>query len=145
MFKHILVPHDGSELSQKAAEAAVQFAKSIGAKITVFYAQEQPRPSDFRLNAQQMPPEEFRADEERRAKAIAEAVQGIAKAAGVTFASASLAASSPYEAIVKGARDNACDLIFMASHGRKGFSALVIGSETYKVLTHCTIPVMVYR
>ena len=145
MFKHILVPHDGSELSQKAAQAAVEFAKSVGAKITVFYAQEQPQPADFRFNSNPLPPAQFRADEESRAKAIAAAVEAIAKAAGVSCGSATLAASAPFEAIVKAARDNGCDLSFMASHGRKGFSALVIGSETYKVLTHCTIPVMVYR
>lgn len=145
MFKHILVPHDGSELSQKAAQAAVRFASSIGAKTTVFHAQEQPQPADFRFNSNPLPPEQFRADEENRAKAIAASVEGMAKAAGVSCDSATKAADAPFEAIVQAARDNDCDLIFMASHGRRGLGALVIGSETYKVLTHCTIPVMVYR
>jgi nucleotide-binding universal stress UspA family protein len=145
MFKHILAPHDGSELSQRSTAAAVNFARSIGAKVTSFYAQEQPQPADFRFNSNPLPPEAFRADEEERAKAIAAEVEAMAKAAGVSCVCATATAGAPFEAIIRSAKDNGCDLIFMASHGRKGLSALVIGSETYKVLTHCTIPVMVYR
>ena len=147
MFKHILVPTDGSELSNVAVKAAIPFAKLHGARLTAFYATEEAPSSsfgDYDLD-NELSPDEFRASEEEKARKILSAVEEIAKAAGVACDSATLSCRSPHEAIIKAAQDKGCDLIFIASHGRRGISALVLGSETNKVLTHCKIPVMVYR
>lgn len=147
MFKHILAPTDGSELSNIAVKAAIRFAKLIGAQVTAFYAMEEVPSSSFGDYdvGNMLSPEEFRASEEEKARKILSVVEETAKAAGVACDSATLASHSPHEAIIKAAQDKGCDLIFMASHGRRGVSALVLGSETNKVLTHCSIPVMVYR
>ena len=147
MFKHILVPTDGSELSNVAVKAAIPFAKLHGARLTAFHAMEAAPSSafgDYDLE-NSLSPEEFRTSEEGKARRILSTVEEAAKAAGVPCDSATLAARHPYEAIIKTAQDQGCDLIFMASHGRRGMSALVLGSETHKVLTHCSIPAMVYR
>ena len=146
MFKHILVATDGSELSDIAVKAAIPFAKSLGAQLTAFYAMEAPSSSfgDYDLkNA--LSPDEFRASEEEKARKILSAVEASAKAAGIACDSATVSSDSPHEGIINVAQDKGCDLIFMASHGRRGMSALVLGSETNKVLTHCAVPVMVYR
>jgi nucleotide-binding universal stress UspA family protein len=147
MFKHILVPTDGSELSTVAVKAAIPFAKLHGARLTAFYAMEAVPSAafgDYDLE-DALSPDEFRASEEEKARRILSAVEEASKAAGVPCDTTTLATHHPYEAIIKTAQDQGCDLIFMASHGRRGMSALVLGSETNKVLTHCTIPAMVYR
>jgi nucleotide-binding universal stress UspA family protein len=147
MYKHILVPIDGSEISNNAIVAAVKLAKVLGAKVTGFYATEDYPVSPF---ADYVPgsiptPEEFRATQEARAKQYLGVLDREAKAAGVPSASAYAPAISPYKAIIHAAEEKGCDLILMASHGRRGMSGLVLGSETNKVLTHSKIPVLVYR
>ncbi len=76
---------------------------------------------------------------------ILDAAQSTLQAAGVTCDRLVLKGNKPYELIIQAARSTACDLVFMASHGRRGVGALLLGSETQKVLTHSTIPVLVYR
>jgi nucleotide-binding universal stress UspA family protein len=147
MFKHILLPTDGSPLSLRAAKACVRFARAYGARITVFYALPVYRADlsgDF-IPAGFISLAEFTKRVEARADKILGQVKQWANVAKVRCATARISSDSPYAAIVKAAKANKCDLVFMASHGRRGLKALLIGSETNKVLTHCKIPVLVYR
>lgn len=147
MYKHILVPTDGSEISDNAILAAVKLAKVLGAKLTGFFAMEDYPVSPF---ADWVPgsipsPEEFRVAQEALAKQYLGILAREAKAAGVPYAIDFAPSLSPYKAIIHAAEEKGCDLILMASHGRRGMGGLVLGSETNKVLTHCKIPVLVYR
>ncbi|MCG2575439.1 universal stress protein [Dechloromonas sp. XY25] len=147
MFKHILVPSDGSELSKQAASKAIEFAKESGAALTFFHAR--PIRQGYFLGEralfQRLEQDEFEQLGQAEAKEILDAITASALAAGVQSNSVSVASDAPYEAIIQAATDNGCDVIFMASHGRRGISGLLLGSETVKVLTHSRIPVLVYR
>jgi len=147
MFKHILIPTDGTDFSNTALNAGVQFAKEIGAKVTGFYCAQEYRIPPFGeyMPPDLMSPEEFRANEELRAKKILAVVDDAAKTAGVVCDTLSEVNFSPWAAIVKAAESKGCDLIFMASHGRRGIASILLGSETNRVLTHTKIPVLVYR
>lgn len=147
MYKHVLVPTDGSNLSARAIREAVAFAKSNGARIMGFYAAPNYSvqvygdfvPSDF------VTPQEFAKQTKRTAEQYLGVIQKAADAAGVRCKTMHVASDTPWKAIVKAAQDNKCDLIFMASHGRRGLAGLLLGSETTKVLTHSRIPVLVHR
>lgn len=147
MFKHILVPTDGSQFSQDAVRRAVSFARDAGASITAFYAKHQYRDPSYYVGGEAiyLNPGEGEADEERRAAEILGFVEDLCQEAGVTCSKLTLASNVVYEAIIEAASSSDCDLIFMASHGRRGLSALLLGSETHKVLTHSKIPVLVHR
>jgi nucleotide-binding universal stress UspA family protein len=147
MFKHILIPTDGTDLSKTAIKAGIQFAKEIGAKVTGFYAAEEYPVPPFGeyVPPELQAPEEFRANEEMRAKKILAVVEDLAKAAGVLCDTTFEVDFSPWAAIVKVAEVKGCDLIFMASHGRRGLASILLGSETNRVLSHTKIPVLVYR
>jgi nucleotide-binding universal stress UspA family protein len=147
MFKHILVPTDGSDLSRQTAERAVSFAKEAGAKVTAFFAKSEYPVTYYGEGALIDPttPEKFAEMMDQQAKEILGQVERLCAAAGVPFGSIALTSDVPYEAIIEAADQAGCDLIFMASHGRRGFSAMLLGSETNKVLTHSKIPVLVYR
>ena len=147
MFKNILVPTDGSQFSQDTARRAVSFAKEAGAQLTVFYAKH-PSPEYFwGKGAWVHLPEKSRLDEfaEQEAQNILRFVEDLCKDAGVPCKAMTQTSDVVHEAIIDAATQCACDLIFMASHGRRGLNALVLGSETHKVLTHSTIPVLVFR
>ena len=92
-----------------------------------------------------MPPQEFYDAQERIAASRVKAIATMAEAAGVQYAAHTVEALHPWEAILDHAKTQACDLIVMASHGRRGVSALLLGSETQKVLTHCNLPVLVVK
>ncbi|WP_126446087.1 universal stress protein [Sulfuricystis multivorans] len=147
MFKHILVPTDGSQLSQEAVMRAITFAKETGARITFFYAKPEYPVAFYGEGALIDPttPEKFAQMAEQQAKEILDACTKLAAAEGVECATRSKTSDIPYEAIIEAADAAGCDLIFMASHGRRGLGALLLGSETQKVLTHSKIPVLVYR
>lgn len=147
MFKHILVPTDGSELSQEAARRAVSFAKEMGAKITVFFAKPEYPIAYFGEGALIDPttPEKFAELADQQAQDYLGAIQKLCQESGVDCGTTSATSDVPYEAIIQAAESASCDLIFMASHGRRGISGLLLGSETNKVLTHSKIPVLVYR
>ncbi|HMV05822.1 MAG TPA: universal stress protein [Accumulibacter sp.] len=147
MFKNILVPTDGSELSQDTARRAISFAKEAGARITAFYAKPEYPVSYFGEGALIDPttPEKFAELAEQQAQQVLDFVVELGRAAGVQVDCMALTSDLPYQAIIDAANEAGCDLIFMASHGRRGFSALLLGSETNKVLTHSKIPVLVYR
>ena len=147
MFKHILVPTDGSELSQQTARHAIAFAKSIGARITFFSARP-PYHADYSGEGTLVDfrsPEEFDAATETKAKSILDEICKLATEAGVQSKAVSDVSDVPYRAIIDAAESYACDMIFMASHGRSGLSSIIMGSQTNKVLTNSTIPVLVYR
>ena len=147
MFKHILVPTDGSELSQQTARHAIAFAKSIGARITFFSARP-PYHADYSGEGTLVDfrsPEEFDAATETKAKSILDEICKLATEAVVQSKAVSDVSDVPYRAIIDAAESYACDMIFMASHGRKGLSSIIMGSQTNKVLTNSTIPVLVYR
>ena len=147
MFKHILVPTDGSELSADTVKRAVSFAQDAKAKITFFFAKPDYPVSFYGEGALIDPttPEKFAEMAEKQARDILSKCEAIATEAGVAATSVTATSEIPYEAIIEAAQNTGCDLIFMASHGRRGFSGLLLGSETQKVLTHSTIPVLVYR
>lgn len=147
MFKHILVPTDGSSLSTDTVKRAVTFAKEIGAKISFFYAKPDYPVAYYGEGALIDPttPEKFAEMADKQARELLGAATAIAGEAGVGCTSVSTISDIPYEAVIEAASSSGCDLIFMASHGRKGISGLLLGSETQKVLTHSKIPVLVYR
>jgi nucleotide-binding universal stress UspA family protein len=144
MFKKILLPTDGSELSAKAAQGALKLASQLGASVvglTIVEPYSYSTLSEYR-------PETLEAFEARNAQAAEQRLASIvqaAKDAGVPCETVTVKSFSPYEAIIETARKHGCDVIFMASHGRRGLSAILLGSETQKVLTHSNIPVLVYR
>jgi nucleotide-binding universal stress UspA family protein len=147
MFKRILVPTDGSDFSQDTARRAVSFAKEAGASLAVFYVKPQ-YPFTYYSEGvvfDSTPPGRFDELAELEAQEIVGFVEKLCRQAGVPCTKLVVASEIVYKAIIDAASSNACDLIFMASHGRKGLSALVLGSETQKVLTHTKIPVLVYR
>ncbi|HZX31206.1 MAG TPA: universal stress protein [Rhodocyclaceae bacterium] len=147
MFKHILIPTDGSELSLDTARRAVAFAKEAGAKVTVFFAKPEYPIAYFGEGALIDPttPEKFAELADQQAGEYLGTVQKMCEEAGVECGTVSTTSDVPYEAIIEVAEKAGCDLIFMASHGRRGISGLLLGSETNKVLTHSKIPVLVYR
>ncbi len=138
MYTHILIPTDGSELAGKAVQHGIALAKQIGGKVTILTV---------------LPPPMITADTEminiRKAstqKHAEEILSAVAKqAAGAACEMIQVEHLDPYQAIIDTADAKGCDLIVMASHGRRGISAILLGSETVKVLTHCKIPVLVYR
>lgn len=147
MFKHILVPIDGSQLSSETAKRAVAFAKEAGAKITFFFAKPDYPVAFYGEGALIDPttPEKFAEMADRQAQEILGRAEALARDAGVASSGVASVSDVPYQAIIDAASDAGCDLIFMASHGRRGITGLLLGSETQKVLTHSTIPVLVYR
>ena len=145
MFKHLLLPIDGSELSEAALQKGVEFAKSINARITGFYVMPQFHIFTYRTEMVDNTKEEFAKDCRAHADRYLAVVKKAAKAAGVACDIAVATSDHPYEAIIKAAEKKGCDLIMMASHGRRGMQGLLLGSETQKVLTHSKIPVLVYR
>ena len=144
MYQRILVPTDGSEITAKAVAAAVSLAKLSGASLVTLCVKE-PFPYSAISEMQPVPPQEFYDAQERIAAGRVKAVLDAAAAAGVACEGASVEALHPWEAILDTARQKGCDLVVMASHGRRGMAALLIGSETSRVLTHSTLPVLVVK
>ena len=144
MYQKILVSTDGSDISLKAAQSAVDLARAIGAKLYTISVKE-PFPYSAISEMQPVPPQEFFDAQERIASGHVKAVMEAAQAAGVPCQGHTVEALHPWEAIIEHAKAQGCDLIVMASHGRRGVAALLLGSETQKVLTHSTLPVLVVR
>ncbi|MEO8165738.1 MAG: universal stress protein [Betaproteobacteria bacterium] len=146
MYKKILLPTDGSALCDSAAQKGIEFAKFANAGVVAFHAipatsyliYTEAGPSDILA-------EQFERDAKVRGQRLVEALERRARDAGVACESVLVTNDHPWEAIVETAATKGCDLIFMASHGRRGLTAMLLGSETARVLTHTKIPVMVYR
>jgi nucleotide-binding universal stress UspA family protein len=145
MFKHILIPTDGSDLSRKAVLYGVQLAKASEAKVTGLTIAEPYRVASIDAVLVSIGEDEYDEESRRISDRALEQVKMAAEAAGVPCETIREVHDQPYRAIIDSAHALSCDLIVMASHGRRGISALLLGSETVKVLTHSTIPVLVYR
>lgn len=144
MYKRILVPTDGSEITAKAVETAVTMARAFGATLLTLAVKE-PFPYSAITEMQPIPPQEFFDAQERIAVKHLDQVKAACAAVGVECLAAAVEAAHPWESIIDFGKDQGADLIVMASHGRRGVAALLLGSETQKVLTHSTVPVLVVR
>ncbi|OFZ72857.1 MAG: hypothetical protein A2W04_03790 [Betaproteobacteria bacterium RBG_16_64_9] len=147
MYKNILIPTDGSPVSRKAILAGVRLAKSLGAKVTGLFAAPAPTPVVYQrlMPVGYMTPEEHAKLIERTAKKYLGVIEEAAQEAGVACEVVRVTNDFPADAIISVAKKKKCDLIFMASHGRKGIAGVLLGSETHKVVTHSPIPVLVHR
>jgi nucleotide-binding universal stress UspA family protein len=149
MYKHILVPTDGSKLSLKAAKEAAALAKQMKAKITALHVMAPYVPPLDGYGLAAVPAEYSPEAHWARAHALADRalaqVQATARSAKVACDTVSVASSAPWEAIVGNAKSRRCDVIVMASHGRGSLKSVVLGSETHKVLAHTKKPVLVCR
>lgn len=144
MYRHILIPTDGSELAERAVTNGLSLAKSIGAKVTVIIVEE---PFNWHA-AEYAGIGELARHSEQMKKYIASVLKratDAAQQAGVACDTIQAEDAQPYRAIITAAAERGCDLIVMASHGRGGLSALVLGSVTNKVLAHTKVPVLVWR
>lgn len=148
MYKHILLPTDGSKLSDKAVQRGLELAVTLGAKVSSIHVI-----PEYRMVADEgfvlpMSAELQRRYEEESKKHASKMIDKVAKKAaeaGVKHEGVVVTSDVPYQEIIECARKKKCDLIVMASHGRRGLSGLLLGSETAKVLTHAKIPVLVIR
>jgi nucleotide-binding universal stress UspA family protein len=148
MFKHLLVPTDGSDLAVKAATQAVAIAKAFKAKVTAFHAYPEYRAIvlyEYVGPIEGMNRKEYLAAAKSTAESYLVQVTKPARAAALEVDSIAVGSDYPHEAIIRAAKRQKCDLIVMASHGRRGVSGLLLGSVTQKVLTHSKIPVLVVR
>jgi nucleotide-binding universal stress UspA family protein len=145
MYKHIMIPTDGSELSARAVVAGLQLAAYLGAQVTALTVTEPFHTLSFSPSQVEYMPDTYRQHAQETAQRILAEVRAKAGAAGVPCDTVWVEHVHPYMAIIDTARSRICDLIAMASHGRRGAIAVVLGSQTVKVLTHSTIPVIVYR
>jgi nucleotide-binding universal stress UspA family protein len=145
VYKNILIATDGSDLAAKAVEQAIVFAKEIGAKITAMTVTEPFHLLSVAPDQLEYTPIEYKKHAAARAEEVLGAASAAAKLAGVACETLHVEHEHVYQAIIDAATARKCDLILMASHGRRGVSAVVLGSETVKVLTHSKIPVLVYR
>lgn len=145
MFTHILLPTDGSALSEATIKRGAQFAKSLGAKVTGLSVIHQPQYYLYETEIAASVKEETNKQARQQSAKHLAVVEAAAKSAGVACEVLAEVSDHPYEAIIEVAARKGCDLIMMASHGRRGVGALLIGSETQKVLTHSKVPVLVFR
>ena len=144
MYKRLLIATDGSDVTQTAVQAAVELARATGGELFAISVKE-PFPYSAISEMQPVPPQEFFDAQERIANERVRVVVAAATAAGLPCQAHTVEALHPWEAILDHAKTQRCDLVVMASHGRRGLSALLLGSETQKVLTHSTIPVLVVK
>ncbi len=145
MYRHILLPTDGSELSQRAALYGVNLAKSLNAAVTAISVTAPWQTIAIGEIAIAVPEADYEARAETNARNFLKPVADAAAAAGVDCKTVHVRNGNPYEAIIDTADARGCDLIVMGSHGRSGLTKLLLGSETIRVLTHSKIPVLVYR
>ncbi|MEN9513811.1 MAG: universal stress protein [Burkholderiaceae bacterium] len=147
MYKHFLIPTDGSEPSEAAVDAALKLAAETGAKVLALNIQMPFVPPAFAEMPIAAPftDAEYEKAVMQASERVLASVKARADALQVSCKTLTKLDTSVWETIIDVADDEACDLIFMASHGRKGLAALILGSETQKVLTHSGVPVLVHR
>lgn len=145
MFKHMLLPTDGSVASEIATRKALDLARGSNARVTGLHVVQPFHVLSANVEMIEDTRAVYEAHSEAHAKACLAVIDKAAREAGVSCETCVVRADHPYEAVIQTARERACDLIVMASHGRRGMQALLLGSETQKVLTHCTVPVLVLR
>lgn len=145
MYTHILIPTDGSKLSRKAIRHGIALAKAVNAKVTAVTVSTPFHVVSVEPAMVTDTPQTYQKHMATVAAKYLGEVAAAAAAAGVSCETVHVEHEHPYQAIIDTANKRGCDLIVMASHGRRGVSAIVLGSETVKVLTHSTVPVLVYR
>lgn len=145
MFSHLLIPTDGSEASEKAIRKALEIARDAHARVTGLHVIQPFHVGSYKVDTVEETRPTYEADASAAARRYLDVIERGAKEQGVRVDTHAVTAEHPYEAIIDAARTGACDLIVMASHGRRGVKAVLIGSETQKVLTHSAIPVLVLR
>ncbi|HVP60352.1 MAG TPA: universal stress protein [Myxococcaceae bacterium] len=145
MYKHILVPTDGSELSDRAVVEAVTLARTLGARLTAVTVSPPFHLTGYDPFLITVTPTQYERAHESRAREVLGDARAKAASAGVPCEVISLVNDAPWQAIIETAQRQGCDLVFMASHGRRGVAGMLLGSETQRVLTHCKVPVLVYR
>jgi nucleotide-binding universal stress UspA family protein len=147
VYQHILIPTDGSEVAEKAVAAGIDFARQSGARVTLFTAvPEYQPPNEGEIRAGNIVSvAEFDRQSEARAKEILSGAERQARQAKLEFDLDFAQSNHPWRAIIEAAERHGCDAIFMASHGRTGLAAVWHGSQTREVLSHCTLPTLVYR
>jgi nucleotide-binding universal stress UspA family protein len=145
MYKRILIPSDGSEASQRAVLAAIDFARELGAEVVGLSVTPEFHVLSTHSEVLEDTPAQFAANGAARARRILADVENSAREAGVAYRGEHAVDDDPWSAIVGTGERLGCDLIVMASHGRRGLKGLLLGSETQKVLLHSTIPVLVHR
>jgi nucleotide-binding universal stress UspA family protein len=144
MYRSILIPTDGTEITAKAVATGVALAQALGARLSTITVKE-PFPYSAISEMQPIPPQEFYDAQERIALVRVNEVVASAGRAGIACEAFTVEAQHPWEAIIDHAKTQSCDLIVMASHGRRGVSAMLLGSETSRVLVHCDVPVLVVK
>ncbi|MEO6351844.1 MAG: universal stress protein [Burkholderiaceae bacterium] len=147
MYQKILIPTDGSDFSNTAVQAGVEFARQLNAEVMGIYVAPE---YQYPIYVEIIPPsypseEEYRASMRQAGEKYLQTIQTAAEAAGLRFTGLIEFADTPAKSIAQAAQKNQCDLIFMGSHGRGGWGQLILGSVTAKVLSLCHIPVLVYR
>jgi nucleotide-binding universal stress UspA family protein len=145
MFKHILLPTDGSEASDVAVQAVVGLARDMGARVTAMHVVPPFHTFTYRADMLEDTEEQYDKDSNAQARKILATVEQKAQEAGVQVETLVIRSDDVYRAIIDTASTRNCDLIAMASHGRRGVRGLLLGSDTQKVLTHSQLPVLVYR
>jgi nucleotide-binding universal stress UspA family protein len=147
MFKHILVPTDGSKLSQKAVKEAIELAKAANAKVTALHVYPKFSGSPYGTfgPAEDVLEEAHRNQSRASGDQIFAGIRKLSDAAGVALEAVLVESNDVWKQVIATAKKKKCDLICMASHGRRGISGVLLGSETHKVLTHSEIPVLVLR
>lgn len=145
MYKRILLPVDGSESGKGSVAFAIDMAKTLGAALSVVHVTTPYHDIAVGEVAAYIPEGEYKSHTAANAAAILESVRKATASAGMAVTLHQISHSHPWEAIIQTAKKDGADLIIMASHGRRGLDAVLLGSETKKVLTHSTIPVLVWR
>ena len=145
MYQHILLPTDGSSLSEMAVRQCMKFARESGARVTAYYAMPEFQVLTYKPDMLSDSRDAFDQHNQTQAQRVLKFVTDNAALEGVRCNTITTTTSHPWEGILQVANEQACDLVFMASHGRSGVSGILLGSETQKVLTHGKIPVLVQR
>jgi nucleotide-binding universal stress UspA family protein len=145
MFKHVLLPTDGSPQSEAAVRQGIALAKEQQARVTGIHVVPEFHVLSYRTDTLKYERAQYDKDGRARAASILLNLEEAARTAGVPCETVCVFSDDPYEAIIQTADEKGCDLIAMASHGRKGIKGLLLGSETQKVLTHSHQPVIVLR
>lgn len=145
MYKHILLPVDGSEFGAGVIPHAMQFAKAVGARMTVIHVTAPYAVIAVGAVSAYLAEDEYTKRAAANAASVLDCVKRAAAEAGVPIDAYQVDHAHPWEAIIAEAKERGCDLVIMASHGRSGLASLLLGSETKKVLTHSSIPVLVWR
>ncbi|MBR8654796.1 universal stress protein [Achromobacter sp. Marseille-Q0513] len=145
MYKHILIPTDGSALSNEALVRSLQLAKTFGAAVTILTVEEPFHV--FSMGSAQLAASlnDYQDQVRSQAERLLNEAAAQARELGLSCETLRVSHEDPYQAIIDASAKRGCDLIAMASHGRRGMAAVVLGSQTQKVLTHSTTPVLVYR